>query len=59
MEHKEFIECDTCKTKPGSPTLCMGCYSNRNLISQQAREIKDFEVKLVLIEDLLKIFSSK
>ena len=32
--HKEleFMECDTCKAKPGSPQLCNGCLHNRNAI---------------------------
>ena len=25
-----FVECDTCRTKPGSPTLCSGCLANRD-----------------------------
>ena len=28
----EFIECDTCRAKPGSPTLCNGCLKNRQII---------------------------
>ena len=28
-----FVECDTCKTKPGSPILCAGCLYNRQIIS--------------------------
>lgn len=31
-EEIEFIECDTCKAKPGSPQLCPGCYNNRTAI---------------------------
>lgn len=29
---KKFLECDTCRAKPGSPTLCKGCLHNRSLI---------------------------
>lgn len=25
----EFVECDTCRAKPGSPYLCEGCLHNR------------------------------
>lgn len=25
----EFVECDACAIKPGSPTLCAGCQANR------------------------------
>ena len=28
----EFVECDTCKAKPGSPYLCSGCLKNRQII---------------------------
>lgn len=33
-EKEEFIECDTCRAKPGSPTLCKGCLHNRGTISR-------------------------
>jgi hypothetical protein len=36
--NKQFIECDTCKAKPGSPTLCAGCINNRRLIAHLQRE---------------------
>lgn len=29
----DFVECDTCRAKPGSPTLCSGCLANRATIS--------------------------
>jgi hypothetical protein len=29
----EFHECDTCAAKPGTPPLCDGCISNRNVIT--------------------------
>lgn len=35
---KKFIECDTCRAKPGSPTLCSGCLHNRALISKLKKE---------------------
>ena len=28
----EFVECDVCRTKLGSPILCSGCLSNRATI---------------------------
>jgi hypothetical protein len=30
----EFMECETCSAKPGSPTLCAGCLHNRSLIEK-------------------------
>lgn len=29
----EFVECDTCRAKLGSPTLCGGCLKNRQIIN--------------------------
>lgn len=29
---EDFMECDTCSTKPGAPTLCRGCLENRKAI---------------------------
>lgn len=31
---KKFMECDTCRAKPGSPELCKGCLHNRKLINK-------------------------
>lgn len=41
-----FIECDTCRAKPGSPTLCWGCLHNRQLISWQQGKIVELEGRL-------------
>ena len=30
----EFMECDDCRAKPGSPALCWGCIHNRALITR-------------------------
>ncbi len=32
-EKYEFMECDTCRAKPGSPRLCSSCLHNREIIS--------------------------
>jgi len=29
-----FMECDTCSKKPGSPLLCAGCQHNRYVINK-------------------------
>ena len=36
----EFVECDTCRAKPGTPTLCLGCQHNRSAI-RLLRELLD------------------
>lgn len=28
----KFMECDSCRNKPGSPYLCIGCLHNRQAI---------------------------
>ncbi len=34
MESFQFIECETCKAKPGSPELCASCLNNRSVIDK-------------------------
>jgi hypothetical protein len=36
----DFMECDTCRAKPGTPTLCAGCLHNRSLINELMRRPK-------------------
>lgn len=38
-----FMECDTCRAKPGSPTLCHGCLVNRRVIENMTQERDDFK----------------
>ena len=33
-----FVECDSCKAKPGSPTLCSGCLHNRSRAAEVQKE---------------------
>lgn len=33
----KFVECESCAAKPGSPTLCLGCVSNRETIEHMNR----------------------
>ncbi len=43
MEKYQFIECDTCRAKAGSPELCYGCLKNRLTIQKMKRELlEDF-----------------
>jgi hypothetical protein len=35
----EFNECDTCRVKPGSPTLCSGCLHNRAVIEELRSQV--------------------
>lgn len=36
-----FMECDTCRSKPGSPELCAGCLHNRAVILEYEQRLKD------------------
>jgi hypothetical protein len=36
----EFMECDICRAKPGSPPLCVACLHNRTLIDSLKRALK-------------------
>lgn len=36
----EFMECDTCRAKPGSPALCRGCLHNRQVIEELSNKEK-------------------
>lgn len=35
----DFLECDTCRAKAGSPTLCKGCLHNRDLVERLTKRI--------------------
>lgn len=41
----EFMECDSCRAKPGSPQLCTGCLNNREVIEKLKPEINPFTNK--------------
>lgn len=47
LETNDFMECDTCAAKPGSPALCKGCLHNRTLIDR----LKEYKW---MYEDLCK-----
>lgn len=34
MAFIQFVECETCAAKPGTPLLCQGCRTNRNTINR-------------------------
>lgn len=43
MSEAEFVECDTCRVKPGSPLLCSGCLENRRTISALRAIVSDLD----------------
>lgn len=49
MNELEFMECDSCRKKPGSPYLCEGCLHNRNAIYElQQKHEKDLEKQSII-----------
>lgn len=34
-----FVECDTCRAKPGTPQLCAGCLANRASIAELEKSV--------------------
>lgn len=42
-DKNDFLECDTCRAKPGSPTLCKGCLHNRTLIEDMKKTMNKKE----------------
>ncbi len=36
----EFMECETCRAKPGTPLLCSGCLHNRTVIATLREDCK-------------------
>lgn len=53
----EFLECDTCREKSGSPTLCRGCLNNRitiEILSKKADVIMDKNQETEDMKEFLK-----
>jgi len=46
----EFIECDICRPKPGTPALCNACLRNREAIIEREAEIKRLREALTVID---------
>jgi hypothetical protein len=41
-----FMECDTCREKPGMPYLCQGCLNNRAEIGRLEGEIERLQAEV-------------
>ena len=41
MIEADFVECDTCRVKPGAPVLCGGCLANRRTIGALQAIVND------------------
>ncbi len=54
-EEYKFIECDTCRAKPGSPPLCYGCLHNRDIIGKLSEIVcEGYKFEPTTIEQLKK-----
>lgn len=49
---EEFVECDECRAKPGSPALCRECLERRELLMVVAELRKMFIVPLSVQEKI-------
>lgn len=46
VEDIEFVECDACMSKPGSPKLCVPCQVNRASIGLLKSRVRLLEAEL-------------
>lgn len=46
MNLPEFVECDTCRAKPGTPYLCRGCLANRDAFHKYYQLVRDLVIEL-------------
>ena len=52
---REFIPCEPCASKPGSPTLCESCLSNRAAIDQRDGIINRLQHGLRILKETLEL----
>jgi len=53
MQHYEFLECDACDSKPGTPPLCRGCLHNRETISAAKQQMDALTEKVKKLRNTL------
>lgn len=41
FERFEFVECDACASRPGSPSLCAGCLANRHVVGKLREALRE------------------
>lgn len=66
-EFSEFVECDTCRAKVGTPTLCYGCFENRKTICNYEDKIARcisisqdaYLSHYNMVQDMLEVLNSK
>ena len=56
---REFVECDTCRAKPGTPLLCSTCFHNRSAISVLTRQLAEAQQKVERLTNADKVWSEQ
>jgi hypothetical protein len=56
---RDFVECEGCAGKPGSPYLCPSCLHNRNLIADLKKYINVRESDYLRLRDERDRWQSK
>ena len=51
----EFMECDTCRKKPGSPTLCEGCLHNRREMEDMNKFARVLANKRDILQKIIEL----
>lgn len=59
MNLPEFVECDTCRAKLGTPTLCRGCLANRDSFHKYYGLVKKLVIELGASQHLNSMISEK
>jgi hypothetical protein len=52
FDQGDFVECDACSAKPGSPELCAGCLANRHTIGLLRRALRASADRNLTLEEL-------
>jgi hypothetical protein len=55
----EFLECDSCRAKPGNPVLCQGCLHNRRTIEELRSRLAEQKRLIDLLDGMLKLHSER
>lgn len=59
MRIGEFVECQQCEAKPGTPMLCPSCLSNRGTIARLNERIEELETVLAIISKAMGLVSAQ
>lgn len=54
FDRGDFVECNSCDAKPGSPTLCGSCLANRHIISLHRAALRESAARIAALESALR-----